>query len=101
MIPKKSNLEPPRKPRVARWPEDAGKAKNLEVNDVLVVDGKRYGVARISGDIVCLRCALNISKVKGRERCVAQDTRFDCGVLPCGMCNGGSLINNDFYFERL
>ena len=39
MIPKKSNLEAPRKPRVARWPEDAGKVKNLEVGDVLVVDG--------------------------------------------------------------
>lgn len=101
MIPKKSNLEAPRKPRVARWPEDAGKVKNLEVGDVLVVDGKRYGVESISGDIVCRRCALNVAKVKDRERCIAQEARYDSCVLPCGMCNGGSLINNDFYFERL
>ena len=101
MIPKKSDLEAPRAHRVARWPEDAGEVKNLEVGDVLVVDGKRYGVARISGDIVCLRCALNVANVKGRERCIALEERFDCGVLPCGMCNGGSFINNDFYFKRL
>ena len=101
MIPKKSNLEAPRAHRVARWPEDAGKVKNLEEGDVLVVDGKRYGVRRGSWSISCLACAMNVAKVKGRERCIAQEERYDSGVLPCMMCNGGSLINNDFYFERL
>lgn len=102
MLPKKSNLpEPPRKPREARWPEDAGKVKNLEVGDVLVVDGKRYGVRRGGKLSCCQACALNVANVKGRERCIALEARYDSGVLPCGMCNGGSFINNDFYFERL
>lgn len=101
MIPMKSNLEAPRAHRVARWPEDAGKVKDLEVGDVLVVDGKRYGVARISGLICCQACALNLANVKGREHCVALAARYNCDVLPCGMCNRGSFINNDFYFERL
>lgn len=102
MLPKKSNLpEPPRKPREARWPEDAGRVKNLDVGDVLVVDGKKYGVCRCSWSSSCLVCAMNVAKVNGRERCIAQEARYDSGGLPCMMCNGGSLINNDFYFERL
>lgn len=101
MIPKKSNLEAPRKPREARWPEDAGRVKNLDVGDVLIVEGKRYGVRRGCKTIACLACALNVANVKGRERCIAQEAMYDSGELPCTMCNGGSLINNDFYFERL
>lgn len=101
MIPKKSNLEAPRKPRVVRWPEDAGWAKNLKMGDVLVVDGERYGVTRGGRENVCAKCALNKASLKGRERCVALEERYGCCVLPCMMCNGGSLVNNDFYFERL
>lgn len=101
MLPKKSNLEAPRAHRVARWPEDAGKVKNLEVGDVLVVDGVRYGVRRGSKTIACRACAMNVANVKGSEHCIVLEVRDDSGVLPCEMCNGGSFINNDFYFERL
>lgn len=101
MLPKKSNLPEPRKPREARWPEDAKRVKNLEVGDVLTVDGKRYAVRRDSKLISCQVCALNVANVKGRERCVALESLHNCNVLPCMMCNGGRLINNDYYFERL
>lgn len=101
MLPTKSNLpEPPRKPREARWPEDARRVKNLEVGDVLVVDGKRYGVRKGSLTIACWACALNVANVKGRERCVAL-SKMVCKVLPCEMCNCGALVDNDYYFESL
>lgn len=101
MLPKKSNLpEPPRKPREARWPEDAGRVKNLDVGDVLVVEGKRYGVRRGSKTIACLVCALHVVKANGRIECVAL-SKMVCKVLPCEMCNCGALVNNDYYFEAL
>lgn len=90
-----------KKPREARWPEDVRRVKNLDVGDVLVVDGKRYAVRRGSKLLSCQACALNVAGVKGRERCIAQEKRYGCDVLPCAMCNGGRLINNDYYFDRL
>ena len=90
-----------RLPREARWPEDAGRVKNLEVGDVLVVDGERYAVRRDSKSISCQVCALNVAGVKGLARCVALESLHNCNLLPCAMCNGGRLINNDYYFDRL
>ena len=102
MLPKKSNLpEPPRKPREARWSEDAGRVKNLEVGDVLIVEGKRYAVRRGSETIACQACAMNVADNKGRVRCFELEHRSGCGMLPCEMCNGGSLVNNYYYFEEI
>lgn len=101
MLTKELNLPEPRKPRKARWPEDAGRVKNLEVGDVLVVDGERYAVRRDGNSNCCSRCALDVANVKGLARCVALESLHNCNLLPCAMCNGGRLINNDYYFDRL